>query len=106
MENKITIEVSERTALIAHIEELQRVITARNKTIAQLEARLTEEGESEYFKRNNQRAYSAGYKAAAGTLMEVSRKFHAILNNLNKEAFKVYLEGDQIGWDKEKYENH
>lgn len=103
-DNTITIEVPERTALAAHITELQRVITARNKHIAELEARLESEGESEYMQRVKQKAYARGYEAAAGTLMEASRKFKDVLDNVNKRAFAAYLEGDRLSWDKSKYE--
>lgn len=103
-DSKITIEVSERTALAAHIAELQRVISARNKRIAELEARLEGDGESEFIQRVKQKAYASGYSAAAGTLMEASRKFKDVLDGVNRRAFSVYLEGDRIGWDKSKYE--
>lgn len=103
-ENTITVEVSARTALTAHIAELQRVITARNKRIAELEARLEGEGESEFIQRVKQKAYSSGYQAAAGALMEASRKFKDVLDNVNQRAFAAYLDGDRIGWDKARYE--
>lgn len=100
MSEKIVVEVNQDSVLARHIADLQRVITKKNKIIAELEVRLTGQGESSLIEREKKRAYSAGYKKAAGNLMESSRKFADILNNLNSQAFSVYLEGDRLGWEK------
>ena len=103
MSEKIAIEVDQQSALAAHIEGLQRTLTKRNKRIAELEARLEGEGESEFIERLKQQAYSRGYRAAGGNLMEATRKFGMLLEGVHKEAFQVYLDGDKIGWDKQTY---
>lgn len=99
MTEKVTIEVEQDSALARHIEDLQRVITARNKRIEELEDRLAGEGESEFIQRIKKQEYSRGYKAAASNLKEAARKFEMLLTGIQKQAFEVYLEGDRIGWE-------
>lgn len=100
MSEKVTIEVDQNSTLARHIEDLQRVITARNKRIEELEDRLAGEGESEFIQRIKKQEYSRGYKVAAGNLKEAARRFETLLSGIQKEAFEVYLEGDRIGWEK------
>lgn len=100
----ITIEVDQNSSLARHIEDLQRVISKRNKRIEELENRLSGEGESEFIQRIKQQEYSRGYKAASSNLMEATRKFEELLKNVNREAFSAYLLGDKIGWNNETYE--
>ena len=104
MSEKITIEMDANGAAARHIEDLQRVITKRNARITELENRLDGEGESEFLQRIKQQAYSRGYRAAGGNLMEATRKFGMLLEGVHKEAFQVYLDGDKIGWSKETYQ--
>ena len=100
----VTIEVDSNSALARHIEELQRVISKRNKRIEELEFQLTGEGENERLTRIRQKAFSDGYKAASGNMKETARKFGQVLENIQREAFEVYLRGDKIGWDSATYE--
>lgn len=100
MSEKVAIEVDQNSALARHIEDLQRVITARNKRIEELENRLSGEGESEFIQRIKKQEYSRGYKAAAINLKEAARKFEMLLTGIQKEAFEVYVEGDRMGWEK------
>lgn len=96
MSEKFTIEFDANDAKVAHIEGLQRIITSRNKQIERLTERLEAGEESEYAVKQYDRGYKAGYKAAAGELMEASKTAALALGNIRKDAFQIYLEGDKL----------
>lgn len=98
MKDNISIEVPTDHALYGHIVKLEQALTKRNRQIEELKARLSSKGESEAMQRARKKAYQEGYKAAAGTLMEATRKFTDVLNAVNQQSFQTWLEGERIGW--------
>lgn len=81
-------------ALHIHIEGLQATLTKRNARIAELEAKVTELKDNPLAGVSKERAYREGWKACAGHLMETTRKTALELGKVRKEAFRLYLDGD------------
>jgi len=86
--------VSDIEALQIHIEGLQATLTKRNARIAELEAKVAELKNNPEAAVSKQRAYREGWKACAGHLMETTRKTAVELGKIRKEAFRLYLEGE------------
>lgn len=96
MGEKIVIEFDADDAKVAHIEHLQATLTKRNARIAELEARLSEEGESKAMTRKYELGYKHGWVAASGEMMEQTRQMGRYLNETHDRAFQVYLVGDRL----------
>jgi cyclopropane fatty-acyl-phospholipid synthase-like methyltransferase len=83
-----------REQLIIHIKGLQQTLTERNARIAQLEKQLTKAGMTARAEREIKKAYKQGWQACASLLMETTRKTALALSEVRKEAWQVYLEGE------------
>lgn len=95
MTERVTIEVDAKGALARHIEDLQRAIAQRNKTIEHLKARLTAEGEAGVIRDARKAGFREGWQACAGELMGQARKTAKSLEELQESGFKAYMEGDR-----------
>lgn len=82
-----------------HIAGLEATLTKRNQEIERLRGMLDAEGDSPTVKRARDRGYKEGWKACAGTLMEVTRKTANDLGAVHRSAFEAYLEGDRMNRD-------
>ena len=96
MNEKITIEFDANDAKVVHIESLQKALTRRNQEIERLTERLEAGEESEYAKAQYDKGYKAGFKGAASSLMETTRLAALDLRKVRKDAFEIYLEGDEL----------
>lgn len=96
MGEKVTIEFDADDAKVAHIEHLQATLTKRNARIAELEAQLSEEGESKAMTRKYELGYKHGWIAASGEMMEQTRQMGRYLQETYDGAFQVYLAGDRL----------
>ena len=96
MGEKIVIEFDADDAKVTHIEHLQATLTKRNARIAELEARLSEEGESKAMTRKYELGYKHGWVAASGEMMEQTRQMERYLRETHDRAFQVYLAGDRL----------
>lgn len=83
-----------REQLIIHIKGLQQTLTERNARIDELEKRLTKSGLTARAEREVKKAYKQGWQACASKLMEITRLTAFQLSEVRKEAFRVYLEGE------------
>lgn len=90
------LDMDKRDNLIVHIEGLQATITKRNARIAELEAMLTGEGADERQQRALKREYKRGWQGASNQLQNTALDAARALGTVNKEAFRVFLEGDHI----------
>lgn len=96
MSEKITIEFDVNDAKVAHIEHLQATLSKRNARIAELEAQLSEEGESKALTRKYELGYKHGWVAASGEMMEQTRQMERYLKETHDKAFQVFLVGDRL----------
>lgn len=92
----ITLEVDSNGALVRHIEDLQRVITKRNKEIEELRDRLEAGEGSEYVVQARQRGYKEGWQAAAAQLMRSTQDAAIEIRKINREAWDTYLAGERV----------
>ena len=83
-----------REDLIIHIKGLQQVLTERNARITELEKQLSDAGKTARVEREVKRAYKKGWQDCAGLLMEITRKTALDLSKVRKEAWSLYLEGE------------
>jgi uncharacterized protein involved in exopolysaccharide biosynthesis len=83
-------------ALHIHIEGLQATLTKRNTRITQLEAQVSELKMNPAAGAKETAAYKAGWKACADQLKSITRKMAYDLREIDKEAFKIWLEGDKL----------
>lgn len=74
MGEKITIETDESSALVGHIESLQRTVTKRNSEIEKLTEKIEAGAESEYAKRQYEMGYKRGWLDSASEIMSQARK--------------------------------
>ena len=81
-------------ALHIHIEGLQATLSKRNETIKRLEAKIEELESSPLTDASKKKAYKQGWQDCAFTLKEVVRKTALELNQIDGEAFKIYLQGE------------
>ena len=79
-----------------HLAGLESVLSKRNATIKHLEAQLASDVESTETKKAYEKGYRDGWKACSGSLMEFTRHTSKALEDLNKTAFKKWLEGDKL----------
>ena len=87
-------EEMNRESLLIHIEGLQATLTKRNARIAELEAKVAELKNNPEAAVSKKRAYQEGWKACAAHLMETTRKTALELAKIRREAFNLYLEGE------------
>lgn len=92
----VTLEVDSNSALVRHIEDLQRSLTKRNKTIEDLTSQLEAGEGSEYVVQARQRGYREGWQAAASQLMQASQSAAVELRKINREAWDAYLKGERV----------
>ena len=79
-----------------HIEGLQATLAKRNARITQLEAQVSELKINPEAGAKETKAYKAGWKAAADHLKSAANKMAYELREIDKQAFKVWLEGDKL----------
>lgn len=91
MPDKVAIEVDQNSALARHIEDLQRVITTRNKRIDELEYKLTGEGSEEFVNKRVEAAYREGWKHAMYEVQSEVGDVKRSLSMLKGKAFQVSL---------------
>jgi hypothetical protein len=82
-------------AYIIHIEGLQATLAKRNARIAELEHQLKEAKAGALQTEMAKAAYRKGWKACAEHLQGAARKMAYELTEIDKTAFKVWLEGEQ-----------
>lgn len=81
-------------ALHIHVEGLQATLSKRNETIKRLEAKIVELETNPITEATKKKIYKQGWQDCAFTLKEIVRKTALELNSIDKEAFKIYLEGE------------
>lgn len=87
----ITIEVDEHAALARHVEDLQAVITKRNKTIEDLTNRLEAGEGSEFVAAAFANGEKRGWEACASHVMGAARDGARALDATYKVALDAYL---------------
>jgi uncharacterized protein involved in exopolysaccharide biosynthesis len=92
----MTNEEKNLESLHIHIEGLQATLAKRNARITQLETQVAELTANPEAGAKETKAYKAGWKAAASHLQETSRKMAYELRAIDKQAFRVWLEGDKL----------
>jgi predicted nucleic acid-binding Zn-ribbon protein len=90
----VTNQENNLEALHIHIEGLQATLTKRNARITQLEAQVSELKMNPEAGAKETKAYKAGWKACANHLQDAARKMAYELREIDKEAFKIWLEGE------------
>lgn len=80
---------------LIHIRGLEATLADRNKQIAELRAEVERGQSSRAVQDKVDAAYKRGWKDCATGLMETTRKAALGLREIRKEAFEIYLEGDQ-----------
>jgi predicted RNase H-like nuclease (RuvC/YqgF family) len=93
-ERKVMASEDKLEALHIHIAGLQAILTQRNETIERLNKKVAELEINPLNEAHKNRAYKQGWKDCAFTLKEIVRKTALELNSIDKEAFKIYLEGE------------
>ncbi|WP_413455977.1 hypothetical protein ACLQ8T_05715 [Glutamicibacter sp. FR1] len=88
-------QLSKIERLQIQVAGLETTLARRNEVIARLEERI-KNGEGVNGKQEYQRGYKAGWKDCAGGLMEFTRKANQALEQVNKVAFRTWLEGDKL----------
>lgn len=96
MEDSRVPDMSNREALLVHIEGLQSVLTKRNARIVELETQLTGGVGSSTVQRALVKEYRRGWRECAHRLMETSRTAAYALRDVRSDAYKIYLEGDSV----------
>lgn len=89
----VTIEVNARDSLVAHINHLQEVLTKRNKKIASLEARLSQENESLEVTRARNEGFRKGWDACASEVMDSATRAGRALKAFKNDGFAAYARG-------------
>lgn len=89
------LDMTKSENLIHHIDGLQVALAKRNARIAELEQRLTEEGESEAIRRAEQKAYRRGWEACASRLMDATRDCVLALGDHRRASLDVYYEPER-----------
>jgi predicted transcriptional regulator of viral defense system len=87
----ITIEVDEHAALARHVEDLQAVITKRNKTIEDLTNRLEAGEGSEFVATAFENGQRKGWQACASYIMDATKTAGHALDNTYRTALDAYL---------------
>ena len=87
-------EAMNRESLLIHIEGLQATLTKRNARIAELEAKITKNGQKIQTKLAIRKAYKKGWTDAAAKLLDITRQTALELSKVRKEAWRVYTEGE------------
>ena len=87
-------EEMNRESLLIHIEGLQATLTKRNARIAELEAKITKNGQKIQTKLAIRKAYKKGWTDAAAKLLDITRQTALELSKVRKEAWHVYTEGE------------
>ena len=87
----VTIEVSAKSALVKHIEELNVVIQRRNAQIERLKAQLKLDGEAEVLQKARQDGYKRGWKDACDRTMNHAGDAERALKSLRSAAFDTRL---------------
>ena len=83
-----------REQLIIHVKGLQQTLTERNARIVELEKQFNKAGMTARTERAIKKAYKQGWQACASRLMEITRKTALELSEVRKEAWQIYLEGE------------
>jgi uncharacterized protein involved in exopolysaccharide biosynthesis len=91
----MTNEEKNLESLHIHIEGLQATLTKRNARITQLEALVAELTANPEAGAKETKAYKAGWKAAASQLQDAAKKMAYELREIDKTAFKIFLEGEK-----------
>jgi chromosome segregation ATPase len=91
----MTNEEKNLESLHIHIEGLQATLTKRNARITQLEAQVSELKLNPESAAKETKAYKAGWKACANHLQDASRKMAYQLRDIDKQAFRIWLEGEK-----------
>lgn len=88
----ITIELPAKTALVQHIEFLQRKLTERNAQIERLKTRLEADGESPAIEKARAQGYTAGWKECANALIDTADSAARALGKVRRDAIEAYNE--------------
>ena len=83
-------------ALHIHIEGLQATLTKRNARIAELQQQVAALKINPVSSAAGIAAYKNGWAACANRLQEITRQTAQQLRDVNKAAFRLYLEGEKI----------
>lgn len=88
----VTIQVSAKEALLRHIQSLEGALAKRNLRIEQLEARIAAGEESPLIEQARTEGYTAGWKACANRLTEITHTAALNLRDIRKDALSIYYD--------------